>query len=189
MIAQSFIEINPDCQFSISTVIREFPQNAVTPTNRDLERNTCPVHANARRMIKCLHKAGVAKDISISCRQISSESMCKSQHIDPNDPLTWDEKCVFGHCSKVHNFDIPIPMDKIHIIISVSLWRYQKSAEKGKNIFGLFTQQLSIKDAVGMFIKMIPQLRQHIYVAHYQWQVHAISRSKLDNSSIISNKK
>ena len=41
----------PECDFSISTIMHEFPQKAVTPTNRDLERNTCPIHANTRRLV------------------------------------------------------------------------------------------------------------------------------------------
>ena len=45
-IASDFKEKNPECEFKISTIIREFPQNAVTSTSRDAERNTCPTHAN-----------------------------------------------------------------------------------------------------------------------------------------------
>ena len=45
-IAEAFKKENPECDYSVSTITREFPQNAVTATTRDLERNTCPVHAN-----------------------------------------------------------------------------------------------------------------------------------------------
>ena len=52
-IAQHFKEANPDCPFSTSLIAREFPQNAVSASKRERERNTCPYHANARRILKC----------------------------------------------------------------------------------------------------------------------------------------
>lgn len=185
-IAESFKEQNPECPFSVSTIMREFPQNAVTPTSRDLERNTCPVHANARRMIRALHKAGVAKDISTSCRMMASESMCQTDRRDPADPLTWDEDCVFGNCSRCQNLNIHIPQNVQKKEVSFSLWTYQMSTEKAKNVFGLFQQKMSIEDAVAKFIGMLPKLRQHIYIAHHQWKAHAAARSQLDISSIIT---
>ena len=45
-IASDFKEKYPDCPYKTSTIGREFPQNAVMPTSRDVERNTCPTHAN-----------------------------------------------------------------------------------------------------------------------------------------------
>ena len=103
-IALAFKGQHPDYPFSTSTLIREFPQNAVTPTTRDLERNTCPTHANARRMIKALHSAvcsaGIAKDISHSCRQMVHASMCQPSISDPIDPLTWNQACVHDTCKK-----------------------------------------------------------------------------------------
>ena len=69
-LATTFKAIHPDCKFSASAIMREFPQNAVTATTRDLERNSCPYHTNARRLIKCIHKAGVGKDIKASCRAL-----------------------------------------------------------------------------------------------------------------------
>ena len=64
--------------------MKEYPQNVVTPTTRDLEPNTCPVHANARRLIKSLHNAVVALGISVPCRHmvagtkhLSSSHKCK----------------------------------------------------------------------------------------------------------------
>ena len=56
-IALSFKETHPDCPFRVPTIMREFPQNAVIPTTRDLERNTCPVHANARRLNNAINRA------------------------------------------------------------------------------------------------------------------------------------
>jgi hypothetical protein len=36
------------CPFATSTLLRVFPQNVVQPTERDLQRNACPEHANFR---------------------------------------------------------------------------------------------------------------------------------------------
>ena len=51
-IASDFKLKYPECPFKASTIMREFPQNAVTPTSRDAERNTCPTHANVRRLVR-----------------------------------------------------------------------------------------------------------------------------------------
>ena len=76
-----FKAANPDCPFSLSGVIREFLQNEVTQTSCDLQRNTCPVHANAHGLINCLHKNGIAKHITTSCRwETASQSyICARQ--------------------------------------------------------------------------------------------------------------
>ena len=54
-IAYDFKAANPDCKFTISTIKREFPPNAITATSRDNERNTCPVHANICRIVRALN--------------------------------------------------------------------------------------------------------------------------------------
>ena len=36
--------------------MREFPQYGVMPTSSDLERNTCPVHVDAWRLIKVINR-------------------------------------------------------------------------------------------------------------------------------------
>lgn len=99
---KGFKEEHPDCPFSVSTITHEFPQNAIMPTSRHLERNICPFHANVRQMINCLHKVS-------SCRQMASKSMCDTADIDPSDPLTWQPDCVFGNCPNCPVVNIKIP--------------------------------------------------------------------------------
>ena len=53
-IASDFNKLHPECPFEASTLIREFLQNAVTPTSRDMERNSCPTHSNIHRRVKAL---------------------------------------------------------------------------------------------------------------------------------------
>ena len=55
-IAGHFIQLYPECDFKTSTLIREFPPYAVTATNRDMDRNTCPIHANVRHLVKLINK-------------------------------------------------------------------------------------------------------------------------------------
>ena len=43
-IASDFLIAYPDCTYKSSTIIREFPQNAVTSTAKDCTRNNCPYH-------------------------------------------------------------------------------------------------------------------------------------------------
>ena len=42
VIANEFLQLNPECKYKPNTIIREFLQNAVTPTVRDCQRNSCP---------------------------------------------------------------------------------------------------------------------------------------------------
>ena len=64
-VLKSFKNQHPDCNFSISVLNREWPQNVVTPSDRDNMRNVCEIHSNARRMEKCLRKNGLLKGIYI----------------------------------------------------------------------------------------------------------------------------
>ena len=87
-IATKFKTAFPECKFGISLIIREFPQNAVSATSRDMERNTCPYHANARRILRCLHSNQIAKEIPILCRKMCATSMCTHDNVIIEEPLT-----------------------------------------------------------------------------------------------------
>lgn len=185
-LAEQFKERNPECPFSINTIMREFPQNAVTPTNRDLERNTCPIHANARRLIKCLHLNDVAKDTNPSCRLMVIKTMCSDENVDPEDPLTWNKDCVYGDCSNCPAISVKIPEGHDDNMVTFSQWTYQVSKEKGKKVFGLYEQRKILSEAVKDFVGLLPKLRKHIFTAHHQWQAHAVSRCTLDKHTVIT---
>ena len=57
--------------------MREFPQNAVTASNKDKKRNSCPYHCNTRRIITALHLNDVAKSVSVSCREMVLTNVCQ----------------------------------------------------------------------------------------------------------------
>ena len=55
-IAIKFKEAFPECNFSTSTLTREFPPYTIQPISQDIGRNTCTIQANARRLIKAINK-------------------------------------------------------------------------------------------------------------------------------------
>ena len=83
--------------------MHEFLQYAVTPTPHDLERNTCPVHANVQRLIKVInkklqnHKAEEKKPIHTLCHSFVLTFICSSPVVT-TEPLTWQHDCVYGNC-------------------------------------------------------------------------------------------
>ena len=57
--ALQFLEQNSDIKVGPKVLLRDWPQNFKTPSNRDLLRNVCPVHANFRHLLSALHGHGV----------------------------------------------------------------------------------------------------------------------------------
>ena len=184
-LATTFKAIHPDCKFSASAIMREFPQNAVTATTRDLERNSCPYHTNARRLIKCIHKAGVGKDIKASCRALCGKSMCIHPGVEPNSPITWNESCATGKCDSCPKLKIIVPQNK-NKEVTFSQWTYGKHQANGKKVFGLFPETCQLKTLVTKLSDSLPKLKLHVYNAHCQWNAHSIARSKLSDKSIIT---
>ena len=56
-IATKFKEAFLECNFSTSLLIHELPPYAVQPKSPDMERNTSPIHANAKRLIKAIRSS------------------------------------------------------------------------------------------------------------------------------------
>ena len=75
------------CEFSLSVIKREFPPNNVTATTRDHKRNTCPTHANSRRVVKAIYEGH-------SCRELGSQVMWDSPDISVSEPVTLLLNCV-----------------------------------------------------------------------------------------------
>ena len=94
-----------------------------------MERNTCPYHANARRLLRCLHSNKIAKEIAVSCRQMCAISMCKHDDVMIDDPLTWRIECVNGTCEKCLNPVIKIPKEMCNINVTYSNWMYGKKVQ------------------------------------------------------------
>ena len=100
-IAISFKEIHPEWPFCVPTIMREFPQNAVTPATCDLEQNICPVRANACHLNNAINRAikkSVTDTLPSSCHDLVYLSMCNTENIIPSDPVSWNKDCVNGVC-------------------------------------------------------------------------------------------
>ena len=199
-IAMNFKKYFPECDFSISTIMREFPQNAVTPTNRDLERNTCPIHANARRLVKSLNKSfngHTSACLPTSCRELACLIMCKSVDLDPYKPLSWSDECVWGLCDRCP-VDLPISVPEAlrESEITYSLWKTKKrTMEKvvdgkivtfEKSVFSLYPETCTVHKAIDLLQEMCNTVKLHIYTAHMQWNAHALARLNLELDSVIS---
>ena len=87
-IAIAFKEIHPEWPFCVPTIMREFPQNAVTPATSDLEQNTCPVCANACCLNNAINRAikkSVTDTLPSSCHDLVYLLMCNTENIIPSD--------------------------------------------------------------------------------------------------------
>ena len=194
-IAREFKALNPDCPFQPSVLMREFPQNAVTPTNRDNERNTCPTHANVRRLVKALHKIGVANEIPISCRAMVWCIMCQdTPGINMYDPVSYKRECAYSECENCPSVKIMIPKFYTHnnkkklvpATVTYSQWDKTWSDDKKKKVFGLVKHVVPVVEAVDKLIDMLPELKRHIYASHVQWHAHSTMRANLDDTSVIT---
>ena len=68
--ALSEFKATQPCQLAISTILKYWPKQFVTPSSHDRKRNVCPTHDNMSRLVEALHSAGVGKNIPSSCRAI-----------------------------------------------------------------------------------------------------------------------
>ena len=132
VIASEFLEANPTCPFKASTIMREFPQNAVTASQKDNKRNVCPYHSNVRRIINALHHNEVAMDVPSSVRGMCRLNMCADESIDESDPVQWNRDCATGKCLHCPAPSIVVPAEKAKKVISVSLWEYGVDEVKKK---------------------------------------------------------
>ena len=200
-IATSFKEQFPDCPFTISTIMREFPQNACTPTTRDLERNTCPVHANARRLNNAINKAVKPtlkdKTLPTSCRDLVCLTMCQAANVVPSKPLSWNENCANGTCKNCSNklpINLTAPLKNVEV--KYAQWRSEEKTftkeMKGKrvsitkSVYSLCPDSCKLSVALERLEDMCKPLRKHIYTSHKQWDAHNQQRLNLDRNTFIS---
>ena len=195
-IIDQFKTQHPECEFSVRTLMREFPTYAVPPTTRDIERNSCPIHANARRVTKAINKVlrkNKKPTLSTSCKQLSMSIMCDngSQTVSP---LTWNKNCAFGECESCPDLKIDIDETELTTQVNISQWKSEKQSVKDrktgemneKYIFALYPETMSVKDAIVLLQELLPDVRKHVFTAHNQWNAHKIYREHLDESGIIT---
>lgn len=199
-IAKDFKKEYPECQFGISIIKREFPANAVTATTRDNERNTCPTHANIRRVVKSINKILRKNQLTAlphSCRELCSKVMCMSDQVSITEPVTWNTECVLSLCKECPKLSISVPDALKPKEIKFSLWETQEvlvtKRDKDNNVkstkkrvFSLYPFKETLEVAIIRLTKMLPNLKRHISTSHKQWQAHDVLRSNMDLQSVIT---
>lgn len=199
-IAKAFKAEYPSCDYSLSVIKREFPPNAVTPTTRDQERNTCPHHANARRLIKCINKAFRKHGVAIlphSCRDICMTVMCQQEGVNASEPTTWKPNCATGKCKTCPVFRTECQAELLVKEVKFSLWESRKvnvtKTDKNnvtktteKYVFALYPYITTLGETIEKLKKMLTKLKTHIFTAHRQWSAHDHQRNNMDTSSIIT---
>ena len=81
-IAKDFKKEHPEYEFGLPVIQREFSPKAVTAMTRDSERNTCPTHANIRRIAKAINKILRKNEIiPYLSRELCSQVMCNSPDV------------------------------------------------------------------------------------------------------------
>ena len=128
-IAADFKRDHPDCKLGLSVIKREFPPNTVTATTRDNERNTCPTHANIRRIVKSINKVlrkNRQNPLPHSCRELCGMVMCNSPTTTIAEPRTWPDECVLNTCRSCPKFDVTIPDEPKPKVLNFSMWESRK---------------------------------------------------------------
>ena len=185
----------PDCDFRTSTLIREFPPYAVTATARDMGRNTCPIHANVRHLVKAVNKV-LKKDkidpFPVSCRELSTLVICTNEFTSI-DPLTWKYDCAMRECNDCPDLVKVVPAQTLKKEVQFSQWKSVKTKVKNKegkevekNVFGIYSETAPLGEVIDSFREMLDGLCQHIFVAHSQWNAHKVQRLNLDSLSCIT---
>ena len=194
-IIHNFKEEFPECSFKESTLKREFPAYAVTPTLRDLQRNTCPIHANVRHLVKGINKIlkkEKLKVLPVSCRDLSLKVICSSE-LHTIDPLTWNENCAMRRCE--HCPDLTIAdTDKISKKdVTFVQWeaklqkvKNRKGEEVEKKVYALYSHTENCTSAIEKLKDMLKGLVTHVYIAHKQWNAHNNLCANLDLQSVIT---
>ena len=169
-VLKAFKERNPVCKYSLRVLNREWPQNVVTPTSRDLDRNVCPIHSNARRLETALKKQGLLQQVPSSCRLMCSAAMCQKDGVEPLEPLTWDIQCVKGVCNQCPRDETDVPTEEDEKIVTVALWGTKHDPVKNKKINNIHDYDFTLTQLAAKFDSELPKLTKHIYNAAHQWK-------------------
>ena len=177
---------NDPCNFAVSTLLRVFPANAVTPKHRDIERSACPTHTNMRRLLAALQKSGVGLNVPTSCRAMVQLAMCSSDSTDHDatDPTTWKRECAMGKCPLCPTPDLPISNADADRLVTISLWGQKWCNVKRKKVFGLFPETKTVSAAIKEFGAMLVKGKKHIFNAHHQWNFHQRMRDALGHEDV-----
>ena len=140
---------------------------------RDFGRNVCVLHTNFHNKINMLMKHGFLSNCLNSCRYLCSLPLCSSgpefQHMSP---VTREEKCATGRCTRCPGFTLMCPEDKGDKVVPLSQWCTKFCEIKQKKIHSLFTESVSLSTLVKQFNSDLMKLSGHIYRAACQWSAY-----------------
>ena len=181
-----------DFPSKLTTFRRFVPKNLVSPSLRDIKRNTCPLHGNLKRSAAALNRFFIkqkAKDLVISSSTID---LCLLGICQPKDtaairnPLSWNMKCTKGNCEKC-GFDSFIDAIKNSIIerklskkkITFSQWVKEYEEKPGKKKIGkvvLRKMTLNIEDFLcNVFMESLSsksvRFPEHLWKSWTQWEI------------------
>ena len=166
-----FRQAFPQCPYSSRVLMREIPRNCVTAGPQDFGRNVCVMHTNFRHVVSVLQKAGLLQDCPASCRYIASLPLCKSgADFSQMAALTWGEACATGRCLQCPGYTLTCPLPAP--MVALPQWKTKLCEIKGKQIYSLFTETMSLQEVVALFNKQLPRLSSHIYTAARQWEAY-----------------
>ena len=159
-----------------------------------MDRNTCPIHANFRHLVKSINKTlkkEKADLLPVSCRQLATSIMCANDFVTV-DPLTWKYECAMRQCDSCPEFKTVLDAAILKKDIQYSQWTSKKTTYKKdgvdveKDIFGLFSDTTNLETVLELVSEQLEDLCRHIFVAHAQWNAHKVLCGNLDERSVIT---
>ena len=126
-----------------------------------------------------------------------------------NDPLTWKKECAFGDCKDCKTLKLYIPENIKKVEVTYSSWQVGEKVQEvktkkgkkqtqdntqsvdggkevtAKKVYGLFNIT-TVEDVATTFLKSLPRLKRHIFIAHNQWDAHSKVRENLTVDSLIT---
>ena len=133
-----------------------------------MARNVCSYHSNARRYERAL-RPYVRRELPSSVRLMCSLAMCQSDDVNPLDPLTWREACVYGKCKNCPDYSTEILDGCGDVEVVVALWGKKYSQIKRKEIVNLHNYSYTVQDLAAEFDSKLARLKTHCFTASKQW--------------------
>ena len=184
-IAKEFLIENPSCSFSLSVILREAPANVVHGSERDFDRNCCPIHSNFQKIHAELREQGLHLDIPVSCRAMCGKMLCKGEKVKVMEPLTWGEDCGLRTCSTCPKGKTEVPEEKKNTVVTVLQWATTECPRKQKKVHTLVPMTMSLEEAARRHDEQLNILTGHVYRAARQWQACKLDIQNLGEGEVL----
>ena len=181
---------NPDVLYSKKVLLRIWPANFVPPTQKDEQRNVCPLHSNFRRCLEGLQKAGCAHNLSKSVREICFTTVCHAPESVALDPSTWPQSCALGKCVSCPKLSVDLPAN-INLSIHFLQWKKGETSKVDRDgspklVYSLFPVQVTVVEAVEKLKSFFPKMKIHVYTATHQYQALKLRTASLNVGDLLT---